>query len=189
MVLSIGIRHFQISLICLFYGSEEPRTTAAPPPRVTVRPSSTRGRPFLPTRARTSTSAVATTTARTVVPSSAVPSRKTADTAELPAVVRETAQRRPTIGLSSKTPQSHPSFVDGNDHPQDNEISGSGVDNAQAKIGTGVPEPSGPFRVDRADSPIHQSRFSWAAIIGLSVIAIIVALAIIISSVFFFIHR
>ena len=148
---------------------------------------STRGRPFLPTRTRTSTTVTPTSTP--VIESSTVPSRKSPEPAELPATVRETVARRPIIGLS-KSP-SPPTILteDNSDHPQDNEISGSGVDNAQAKIGTGVPEPSGPFRVDRSDSPVHQAKFSTAAWITLAVIGSIVIVAAVTFSVVAVIRR
>ncbi|XP_043285969.1 uncharacterized protein [Venturia canescens] len=173
--------------------SEEVRTTASLPSRVTSRPTLPRGRPFLPTRVRTtsttSTSVVTrSTTIREEEENTSSPPEKTSPPpggVELPAIVRETVGKRPTIGLG-KTAASPTNYHQGegsNDHPQDNEISGSGVDNAQAKIGTGVPEPSGPFRVDRSDAPAHQAKLNLGAVIGLGVFGGFVFLAAIITTV------
>lgn len=79
----------------------------------------------------------------------------------------------------------------GSDHPQDNEISGSGVDHAQAGIGAGVPEPSGPFRVDSAEQPStsHQPKLNLGAVIALGVFGGFVFLAAVITTVVILIRR
>ena len=77
----------------------------------------------------------------------------------------------------------------GSDHPQDNEISGSGVDHAQAGIGAGVPEPSGPFRVDDQPSSAHQAKLNLGAVIALGVFGGFVFLAAVITTVVILIRR
>ncbi|XP_066600223.1 uncharacterized protein [Prorops nasuta] len=160
---------------------EEQRTTVTIPPRVTVRPSSTRTRPFLPTRVRSTT-----TTSTTTTPA---PPRKVPSTAELPATVRDTIPSRPIVGVQKPAPPSGPPHDAISDHPQDNEISGSGVDHAQAGIGSGVPEPSGPFRVDRSDQPAHQAKLNLGAVIALGVFGGFVFLAAVITTVVILIRR
>lgn len=156
-------------------------------PRITVRPTTSRTRhTFLPPKVRPTT--LSTTTTSTTM----VPPRKVPSTAELPATVRETIPRKPSIGL--QRPASPPSTVlndDSSDHPQDNEISGSGVDNAQAGIGTGVPEPSGPYRVDHADHAgnTHQAKLNLGAVIALGVFGGFVFLAAVITTVVILIRR
>ncbi|KOX68875.1 Sushi, von Willebrand factor type A, EGF and pentraxin domain-containing protein 1 [Melipona quadrifasciata] len=162
--------------------TEEPRTTVTAPPRSTVRSTTSRTRhTFLPPRVRTTTISTTTTT------NTPVPPRKVSSTAELPATVRETIARKPNIGLQRPaSPSSPPLNDDSNDHPQDNEISGSGVDNAQVGIGTGVPEPSGPYRVDNADqssSNTHQAKLNLGAVIALGVFGGFVFLAAVITTV------
>lgn len=150
------------------------------PPRVTSKTTSSRGRPFLPTRFRS------TTTSSTL---SSVPSRKLPPTnSELPATVRETIQRKSSIGLQKPGPS--PTLNDGSsDHPQDNEISGSGVDNREAALDSGVPEPSGPFRVKNADQPTHQAKLHLGAVIALGVFGGFVFLAAVITTVVILIRR
>ncbi|KAG7189470.1 hypothetical protein KM043_017165 [Ampulex compressa] len=183
-------------ILCLATGSydhaaptctEEPRSTASVPARVTVRPSSTRGRPHLTPKIRT------TVPSTTVTTTTSVPPRRPSNVpAELPATVRETVPRKPSIGLQ-RTTQLPPSVLndDSSDHPQDNEISGSGVDNAQAGIGSGVPEPSGPFRVDSADQTggTHQAKLNLGAVIALGVFGGFVFLAAVITTVVILIRR
>jgi len=104
--------------------------------------------------------------------------------------VKETVSRRPSVGLNKPAP---PSVLNdaGSDHPQDNEISGSGVDHAQAGIGAGVPEPSGPFRVDSAEQPsgTHQAKLNLGAVIALGVFGGFVFLAAVITTVVILIRR
>ncbi|XP_076670028.1 uncharacterized protein LOC143369675 [Andrena cerasifolii] len=168
--------------------TEEPRTTVTAPSRATVRPTTSRTRhTFLPPKVRPTT--LSTTTTSTT---SAVPPRKVPSTAELPATVRETVPRKPNIGLHRPAPpQSTVLNDDSSDHPQDNEISGSGVDNAQAGVGTGVPEPSGPYRVDSADQPsnTHQAKLNLGAVIALGVFGGFVFLAAVITTVVILIRR
>ncbi|KAG8038155.1 hypothetical protein G9C98_006480, partial [Cotesia typhae] len=133
--------------VCLL---EESRTTT----RATSRPPVTRGKPFYPARTRT-------TTEQTSTDSTNAAAEEKISVAELPATVREAAVKKPAVSLyrpfssSSSSPIQHSNTNNYNnnnrnddDHPQDNEISGSGVDNARAKIASGVAEPTGPFRVD-----------------------------------------
>ncbi|XP_012146023.1 uncharacterized protein LOC100880537 isoform X1 [Megachile rotundata] len=183
-------------ILCLPSGSydhaaptctEEPRSPPTVSTRITVRPTTARPRhTFLPPRVRTtvvSTTSTSTTTS--------VPPQKVANTAELPATVKETIARKPSIGLQRPTPPSTGLNDGGSDHPQDNEISGSGVDNAQAGLGTGVPEPSGPFRVDSADQPsnTHQAKLNLGAVIALGVFGGFVFLAAVITTVVILIRR
>lgn len=158
------------------------------PPRSTVRSTTSRTRhTFLPPRVRTTTISTTTTT------TTPVPPRRVSSTAELPATVRETIARKPNVGLQRPAPPSSPPLNDdSNDHPQDNEISGSGVDNAQVGIGTGVPEPSGPYRVDNADqssSNTHQAKLNLGAVIALGVFGGFVFLAAVITTVVILIRR
>ncbi|CAL7935880.1 unnamed protein product [Xylocopa violacea] len=168
--------------------TEEPRTTVTAPPRITARPTTARTRQtFLPPRVRTTTTSTTTTTTSTPVPP-----RKVASTAELPATVRETMAKKSNVGLQRPAPAPAPSLNDeSSDHPQDNEISGSGVDHAQAGIGTGVPEPSGPFSVDSADqsSNTHQAKLNLGAVIALGVFGGFVFLAAVITTVVILIRR
>lgn len=78
----------------------------------------------------------------------------------------------------------------GSDHPQDNEISGSGVDHAQAGSAA-VPEPSGPFRVDSAELPSgsHQAKLNLGAVIALGVFGGFVFLATVITTIVILIRR
>ncbi|KYN41919.1 Sushi, von Willebrand factor type A, EGF and pentraxin domain-containing protein 1 [Trachymyrmex septentrionalis] len=173
-------------IMCLSTGSydrvaptctEEPRTTLSSPTRATLRPSTPKIRTFLTPRTRTTASTATTST-------TLLPSRNVPNAAELPATVRETVSRRPSIGLNRPVT---PSSVNdaGSDHPQDNEISGSGVDHAQAGISAGIPEPSGPFRVDSAEQPsgTHQAKLNLGAVIALGVFGGFVFLAAVITTV------
>ncbi|XP_011631815.1 uncharacterized protein LOC105423669 [Pogonomyrmex barbatus] len=163
---------------------EEPRTTVSSPTRATIRSSTPKIRTYLTPRIRTTTSATTTST-------TSLPSRNVPNTAELPATVRETVSKRPSIGLNKHTPPSSVLNDAGSDHPQDNEISGSGVDHAQAGIGAGVPEPSGPFRVDSAEQPsgAHQAKLNLGAVIALGVFGGFVFLAAVITTVVILIRR
>ncbi|EGI62156.1 Sushi, von Willebrand factor type A, EGF and pentraxin domain-containing protein 1 [Acromyrmex echinatior] len=156
---------------------KEPRTTLTSPTRATLRPSTPKIRTYLTSRTRTTASTATTST-------TLLPSRNVPNTAELPATVRETVSRRPSIGLNRPVT---PSSVNdaGSDHPQDNEISGSGVDHAQAGISAGIPEPSGPFRVDSAEQPngTHQAKLNLGAVIALGVFGGFVFLAAVITTV------
>ncbi|XP_011168469.2 CUB and sushi domain-containing protein 3 [Solenopsis invicta] len=161
---------------------DDSRATMVSPTRATIRPSTTKTRTYLTPRVRTTTSSSTGTPVTTSNPSRIVPG-----TAELPATVRETVSRRPTIGLRPALPTS----VDtGSEHPQDNEISQS-VDHAQAGIGAGVPEPSGPFRVDNAEHPsgTHQAKLNLGAVIALGVFGGFVFLAAVITTVVILIRR
>lgn len=94
------------------------------------------------------------------------------------------------MGLSKNA--SPASVLNDADHPQDNEISGSGVDHAQAGIGAAVPEPSGPFRtVDSAEQPAsaHQAKLNLGAVIALGVFGGFVFLAAVITTVVILIRR
>ncbi|KZC05020.1 Sushi, von Willebrand factor type A, EGF and pentraxin domain-containing protein 1, partial [Dufourea novaeangliae] len=167
--------------------TEEPQSTVTVPPKITVRSTTARTRhTFLPPKVRPTTLSTTTTTTTTVFPT-----RKAASTGELPATVRETVQKKPISGL--QRPGSSTTILndDSSDHPQDNEISGSGVDNAQVGIGTGVLEPSGPFRVDSANQPhnTHQAKLNLGAVIALSVFGGFVFLAAVITTVVILIRR
>jgi len=118
-----------------------------------------------------------------------LPVRKVPNTAELPATVRETISKRPSVGLNKPTLPSPVINDASNDHPQDNEISGSGVDHAQAGIGAVVPEPSGPFRVDEQPSSAHQAKLNLGAVIALGVFGGFVFLAAVITTVVILIRR
>ncbi|XP_015116058.1 uncharacterized protein LOC107040475 [Diachasma alloeum] len=161
--------------------TEEPKVTSGILPKVTLRPANTRGKPVFPTRTRSTTTPLPPST----VPQEATPTRRyPPQTAEVPATIRETVHKRPTIGLQKPAPPSEetPEEFSGT-HPQDNEISGSSVDNARAKINTGVPEPTGPFRVDRSDAPTHQAKLNLGAVIALGVFGAFVFLAAVITTV------
>ncbi|XP_036138275.1 uncharacterized protein LOC105839437 isoform X2 [Monomorium pharaonis] len=162
--------------------TEDSRTTVIPPTRGTIRSTTVKTRPYLTPRVRTTTSTSTATTSTTSQPSRNVPG-----TAELPATVRETVSRRPSIGLKPIQPSSADT---GSEHPQDNEISQS-VDHAQAGIGAGVPEPSGPFRVDSAEHPsgTHQAKLNLGAVIALGVFGGFVFLAAVITTVVILIRR
>ncbi|XP_014487109.1 PREDICTED: uncharacterized protein LOC106750941 [Dinoponera quadriceps] len=164
--------------------TEEPRTTVTVPSRATARPSTPKVRPYLTPRIRTTTSSPTVATSSTT----SLPPRNVANTAELPATVRETVSKRPSIGLNKPAP---PTVLNDADHPQDNEISGSGVDHAQAGIGAAVPEPSGPFRVDSAEQPsgAHQAKLNLGAVIALGVFGGFVFLAAVITTVVILIRR
>ncbi|TGZ54348.1 uncharacterized protein [Temnothorax longispinosus] len=164
--------------------TEESRSS---PTRATIRPSTPKIRPYVtPGRVRTATSSTSSTT---FVPSRNVPT----NTAELPATVRETVSKRPSIGLNKPALPSSVLNNAGSDHPQDNEISGSGVDHARAGVGAGVgvPEPSGPFRVDSAEHPsgTHQAKLNLGAVIALGVFGGFVFLAAVITTVVILIRR
>lgn len=164
--------------------SEESRTTVSTSTRATIRSSTPKVRPYLTPRIRTTTSAATTTTSTTSLPTRRVP-----NTAELPATVRETISKRPSVNLNKPTLPSSVLNDAGSDHPQDNEISGSGVDHAQAGIGAGVPEPSGPFRVDEQPSGAHQAKLNLGAVIALGVFGGFVFLAAVITTVVILIRR
>lgn len=175
-------------IMCIFNANfsllEESRIVSSPT-RATIRPSTQKIRTYLTPRIRTTTSAVTTSTTSVFKNVPNVP------TAELPATVRETVSRRPSIGLNRPVPPSSVLNDAGSDHPQDNEISGSGVDHAQAGIGAGVPEPSGPFRVDSAEHPsgTHQAKLNLGAVIALGVFGGFVFLAAVITTVVILIRR
>lgn len=167
------------------------------PPRVTHRPSSsTRGRPFIPTRFRSSSpsSSFSSSSSSTTSPSptistlSSLPTRKSSFAhAEQPATVRETIQRKSSIGLQKPVTTHH--VNDGsNDHPQDNEISGSGVDNRETSLDSGVNEPSGPYRVNN-EQPTHQAKLHLGAVIALGVFGGFVFLAAVITTIVILIRR
>ncbi|XP_032679645.1 uncharacterized protein LOC116848037 isoform X2 [Odontomachus brunneus] len=167
---------------------EEPRTTVIVPSRATLRPSTPKVRPYLTPRIRTTTNVPTVTTSTTTV----LPPRNVPNTAEQPATVRETVSKRPSIGLNKPAPPPSTVLNDaGSDHPQDNEISGSGVDHAQAGVGAAVPEPSGPFRVDSAELPsgTHQAKLNLGAVIALGVFGGFVFLAAVITTVVILIRR
>ncbi|XP_072766739.1 uncharacterized protein [Anoplolepis gracilipes] len=163
---------------------EESRTTVNTPTRATIRPSTPKVRPYLTPRPRTTTSATTVTTTTTFSPTKKVP-----NVAELPATVRETISKRPSVGLNKPAVPSSVLNDASSDHPQDNEISGSGVDHAQAGIGAGVPEPSGPFRVDDQPSGAHQAKLNLGAVIALGVFGGFVFLAAVITTVVILIRR
>uniref|UniRef100_A0ABD2WLF1 Sushi, von Willebrand factor type A, EGF and pentraxin domain-containing protein 1 n=1 Tax=Trichogramma kaykai TaxID=54128 RepID=A0ABD2WLF1_9HYME len=176
------------------------------------KPSATRGRPFLPTRtrsttttqaptspsgstSRSTTSTMTTTTTTTNQPPiqrvyhtttrtrPQLPTTPSLVGSELPASVKETEQKRPSIGLQRPVETKRPPVHETADHPQDNEISGSGVDNAHAEIGAGVPEPNGPYRINRADQPTsHQAKLNMTMIIGVAIFGAVVFLAVIITT-------
>ncbi|XP_025268919.1 uncharacterized protein LOC105248915 isoform X2 [Camponotus floridanus] len=163
---------------------EEPRTTVTTTTRATIRSSTQKVRPYLTSRIRTTTSSTTVATSTT-----SLPVRKVSNTAELPATVRETISKRPSVGLNKPTLPSPVINDASNDHPQDNEISGSGVDHAQAGIGAVVPEPSGPFRVDEQPSSAHQAKLNLGAVIALGVFGGFVFLAAVITTVVILIRR
>ena len=75
---------------------------------------------------------------------------------------------------------------------QDNEISGSGVDNAHAEVGTnGIQEPSGPYRsINRADqASAHPAKLNIVAVISLAVFGGFVILAAAITTIVILIRR
>lgn len=172
-------------------------------PRFTVRPSSTRGKPFFPSvKTRTTTT---TTTMKTEVTTPTTPltttevfyhqsatKKSTLQTAEQEATVRETAAKRPAIIGLQKTAPVPSIIVEENideSHPQDNEIAGTGVDNVRAKPASGVAEPTGPFKVDRSDTPTHQAKLNLGAVIALGVFGAFVFLAAVITTVVILIRR
>lgn len=156
---------------------EEIRTTV----RSTTRPPVTRGKPFYPARTRTTTESSST--------DANIPTEDKISIAELPATVREAAVRKPPISLhrpassSSSSSSSSPALNNNNnddDHPQDNEISASGVDNARAKIASGVSEPTGPYRVD---TTTYQAKLSLGGMIALGVVGSIIIVSVIATTV------
>lgn len=153
------------------------------PTRTTIRTSNTREKPFVPTRTRTTTFAPPST----VSINQQNPTRKYSPTAEQPATIRETNERK-QINSHHNTSSSL-SELNVDDHPQDNEISGSGVDNARAKVGATIPEPTGPFRIDRSDAPTHQAKLNLGAVIALGVFGAFVFLAAVITTVVILIRR
>ncbi|XP_020284690.1 uncharacterized protein LOC109855186 isoform X2 [Pseudomyrmex gracilis] len=163
---------------------EESRTTVIAPTRATIRSTTPKIRPQLTPRIRT------TTSRSTVVTSSTMYPPRNGNAAELPATVKETVSRRPSVGLNKPASSSVHNDA-GSDHPQDNEISGSGVDRAQAGIGAAVLEPSGPFRVDSAELPssAHQAKLNLGAVIALGVFGGFVFLAAVITTVVILIRR
>ncbi|XP_015174551.1 PREDICTED: uncharacterized protein LOC107065407 isoform X1 [Polistes dominula] len=179
---------------------EEPHsTTVTLPPRVTSRPAtSSRPRPFVTTRIRTTTSvtnvptkATTTTTMKSTIKSTIVPP-KSPITGEHMATVKETEPKKSNVNIQSAV--SSPSSIlndHSKDHPQDNEIAGSGADHVQAGIGTGVPEPSGPLQVDTSNQPAsaHQAKLNLGAVIALGVFGGFVFLAAVITTVVILIRR
>lgn len=65
------------------------------------------------------------------------------------------------------------------------------MDNAHAEIGAGVPEPNGPFRINRADQPgTHQAKFAnLPVVIGLGLLGTCVILAAVIMTVVLLVKR
>ncbi|XP_011313896.1 uncharacterized protein [Fopius arisanus] len=166
--------------------TEEPKVTSGILPKVTLRPISTRGKPVFPTRIRSTTTPLPPST----VDQESNPTRRYPHTPEVPATIRETIHKRPSIALQKPaSPSDEVSDQFPDTHPQDNEISGSSVDNARAKINTGVPEPTGPFRVDRSDAPTHQAKLNLGAVIALGVFGAFVFLAAVITTVVILIRR
>lgn len=163
----------------LWKNLEEGKLTPIPT-RVTARPTNTRGKPFFPSRTRTTTSSTTSAAEEGLT-------RQQSSASELPATVRETAVKKQTINLQKPSPS--PSVLADDDHPQDNEISGSGVDNARAKIAAGVSEPTGPYRIDRSDTPTHQAKLNLGAVIALGVFGAFVFLAAVITTVVILIRR
>ncbi|XP_057333531.1 uncharacterized protein LOC130672805 isoform X1 [Microplitis mediator] len=159
--------------VCLL---EEIRTTV----RSTTRPPVTRGKPFYPARTRTTTESSSTDANNVAEDKISI--------AELPATVREAAVRKPPISLrkpaptSSSSSSSSPALNNNNDddHPQDNEISASGVDNARAKIASGVSEPTGPYRVD---TTTYQAKLSLGGMIALGVVGSIIIVSVVATTV------
>ena len=179
----LGHFRFYVRPVTDFFFPDEVQSTPAPV-RGTHRPSSTRGRPYYPSRSRSTTPATTSSTSTTPAPSRKAPSSNP----ELPATVKETIQRKSSIGLQK--PASSPAVNDAiSDHPQDNEISGSGVDNREAAVDSGVPEPSGPIRVNSADQPTHQAKLHLGAVIALGVFGGFVFLAAVITTVVILIRR
>lgn len=164
-------------------------------PRFTVRPSSTRGKPFFPTtKSRISTTPLTTTiTTTTVSTSSDLTTNKKLlphQTSEHEATVRESAVKKSSIDMQK--PAIIPSItVEDIDesHPIDNDIASTGVDNARAKIASGVAEPTGPYKVDRSDAPTHQAKLNLGAVIALGIFGAFVFLAAIITTVVILIRR
>ncbi|KAI4491485.1 hypothetical protein M0804_002877 [Polistes exclamans] len=179
---------------------EEPHTTTVTlPPRATSRPAtSSRPRPFVTTRIRTTTAvtniptkAITTTTMKSTIKSTIVPP-KSPITGEHMATVKETEPKKSNVNIQSAV--SSPSSIlndHSKDHPQDNEIAGSGADHVQAGIGTGVPEPSGPLQVDTSNQPAsaHQAKLNLGAVIALGVFGGFVFLAAVITTVVILIRR
>ncbi|KAK0177270.1 hypothetical protein PV328_001340 [Microctonus aethiopoides] len=163
--------------------SEDTRTLLSFPTRTTIRSSNTREKPFIPTRTRTTTFA----SPSTVSINQQNPTRKYSPPAEQPATIRETNERKPIT--SHHNTSSSLSELNVDDHPQDNEISGSGVDNARAKVAATIPEPTGPFRIDRSDAPTHQAKLNLGAVIALGVFGAFVFLAAVITTVVILIRR
>ncbi|KAI4492039.1 hypothetical protein M0802_010164 [Mischocyttarus mexicanus] len=177
---------------------EEPHTTTVTlPPRATSRPAtSIRPRPFVTSRIRTTTPVAniptKTTTTTTSTIRSTIVTPKSPITGEHTATVKETESKKSNVNIQSAV--SSPSSIlndHSKDHPQDNEIAGSGADHVQAGIGTGVPEPSGPLQVDTSNQPAsaHQAKLNLGAVISLGVFGGFVFLAAVITTVVILIRR
>ncbi|XP_043664051.1 uncharacterized protein LOC122627181 isoform X1 [Vespula pensylvanica] len=181
--------------------TEEPRTsTVTLPSRTTLRPAtSSKPRPFITTKIRSTTppantptkitTMIATLKAATIVP----PNGKIPlITSEHMATVKETESKKSNVNIQSTVSSSSSILNDhSRDHPQDNEIAGSGADHVQAGTGTGVPEPSGPLQVDtfNQSTSTHQAKLNLGAVIALGVFGGFVFLAAVITTVVILIRR
>ena len=154
--------------------------------RSTLKPYNTRGRPFLPTRVRS------TTTPSTIITSS------TSSSSRVPYLIpesSETVEEKTSPGRPGHRPgHRDDSLLENNadaDHPRDNEISGSGVDNAHADVNSGIQEPSGPYRINRADLPSTTShgRINIGAVVALGVFGSFVFLAAVLTTVVVLVRR
>ncbi|XP_046837040.1 uncharacterized protein LOC124432279 isoform X2 [Vespa crabro] len=202
----IGLRQ----ILCLQTGlydhaapscAEETRTsTVTLPPRATLRPAtSSRARPFITTKIRSTTppanmptkvtTTITTMKAATIVPPHGkIPSINS----EHMATVKETESKKSSVNIQSTASSSLSILNDhSKDHPQDNEIAGSGADHVQAGTGTGVPEPSGPLQVDtfNQSTSAHQAKLNLGAVIALGVFGGFVFLAAVITTVVILIRR
>ncbi|XP_035727267.1 uncharacterized protein LOC118443834 isoform X2 [Vespa mandarinia] len=202
----IGLRQ----ILCLQTGlydhaapscTEETRTsTVTLPPRATLRPAtSSRARPFITTKIRSTTppanmptkvtTTITTMKAATIVPPHGkIPSINS----EHMATVKETESKKSSVNIQSTASSSLSILNDhSKDHPQDNEIAGSGADHVQAGTGTGVPEPSGPLQVDtfNQSTSAHQAKLNLGAVIALGVFGGFVFLAAVITTVVILIRR
>lgn len=169
------------------------------PPRATLRPTtSSRPRPFITTKIRSTmppantptkvTTMITTTKAATIVP----PNGKIPPiTSEHMATVKETGSKKSNVNVQSTASSSSILNDHSRDHPQDNEIAGSGADHVQAGTGTGVPEPSGPLQVDtfNQSTSAHQAKLNLGAVIALGVFGGFVFLAAVITTVVILIRR
>lgn len=64
------------------------------------------------------------------------------------------------------------------------------MDNAHAEIGAGVPEPNGPYRINRADQPgVHQAKLNLGAMIALYIFGGFVILATVITTIVILVRR